>query len=213
MDQKIKRTMKELFKLMIVSCMIISCQQGQKDKNQETGDRGEIVRGELILGHEVESFTPSNSDLNYWIIDSSKNLKKAYDSLTINAKYPYMPVFAELKIVDKGKSTEGFAAEYDGVYEVIEIINIRNLKESEIQSTYEVLTGSDGSKLELLYKTDGEKPTVIITSENYGSQILTQTEAWAKGAEYANETMTWVTKPNGGELQVDGKSLFFENKE
>ena len=45
---------------------------------------------------------------------------------------PYTAVKASLRVVDAGKSAEGFAAEYDGVYRVEEIIDIAPLPQSDI---------------------------------------------------------------------------------
>ena len=45
-----------------------------------------------------------------------------------NNPKPYTPVYAELKVIDTGKSNEGFAAEYAGVYHVKEVLNISPIK-------------------------------------------------------------------------------------
>ena len=45
---------------------------------------------------------------------------RQYDELTKGQKNG-VPVHAELEVRDMGKSQEGFAAEYDGVYEVVKI--------------------------------------------------------------------------------------------
>lgn len=45
-----------------------------------------------------------------------------------NNSEPYTPVYAELKVIDTGKSNEGFAAEYAGVYHVKEVLNISPIK-------------------------------------------------------------------------------------
>lgn len=48
-------------------------------------------------------------------------LKNHYEELTEDQK-PYTPIFAEIEFIDKGKSDEGFAADYDGVYEVLKVV-------------------------------------------------------------------------------------------
>lgn len=80
--------------------------------------------GRLVMGHEAYSFTPDGDTLSYWVVDRSGELKKRYEeTLPVDAK-PYTPVSAELKVKMMGPSSEGFAAEYDGVVEVQAIIRV-----------------------------------------------------------------------------------------
>ena len=86
------------------------------------------VKGKLVIGHEVRSFIAEGDTTSYWIIDDSGTLKEEYEkTIGINPK-PYTPVYAELKVIDTGKSNEGFAAEYAGVYHVKEVLNISPIK-------------------------------------------------------------------------------------
>jgi len=55
-------------------------------------------------------------------------LKEEYEKTIGNNSEPYTPVYAELKVIDTGKSNEGFAAEYTGVYHVKEVLNISPIK-------------------------------------------------------------------------------------
>lgn len=81
------------------------------------------VKGELVLAHEVRSFTATGDSLSYWIVDKTGELTRQYDELTEGNKNG-TPVYVELEVIDKGKSDEGFAAEYAGVYEVGKIIQM-----------------------------------------------------------------------------------------
>lgn len=78
------------------------------------------VIGELIIGPEVRSFKPEGSSEIYWIIDKTGELYLEYDKKTGGTKNG-QPVQADLQIVDMGKSDEGFAANYKGVYHVYKI--------------------------------------------------------------------------------------------
>lgn len=80
--------------------------------------------GRLVMGHEACSFTPDGDTLAYWVIDRSGELKKLYEAALPEGAGPYTPVSAELKVRLMGPSDEGFAAEYDGVAEVEEIIRV-----------------------------------------------------------------------------------------
>ncbi|WP_297931516.1 lipocalin family protein [uncultured Coprobacter sp.] len=83
------------------------------------------VKGQLIIGHEVRSFTAENDSCSYWIIDPTEELTQKYDEITKGIKSG-IPVYVELEVVDMGKADDGFAADYDGVYSVTKINKIAN---------------------------------------------------------------------------------------
>lgn len=78
------------------------------------------VEGDLIIGHEVRSFTAKGDSLSYWIVDKTGELLQEYDQLIGGVKNS-VPVYVELEVMDMGKSDEGFAASYKGVYHVVKI--------------------------------------------------------------------------------------------
>lgn len=78
------------------------------------------VDGDLVIAHEVRSFTAKGDSLSYWIVDKTGKLVQEYDQLTNGIKNA-VPVYAELEVMDMGKSDEGFAAGYDGVYHVVKV--------------------------------------------------------------------------------------------
>lgn len=197
--------------------MISACKQNNvsngtsSNKTKTISQTSTLVKGEVIIGHEVETITPEGSDKTYWIVDTTQKLYRLYDSLTKDAIEPYMPIYAELKIVDKGKATEGFAEQYDGVYEVVEIIATRKLETNNM--TKEEFVDPDGQILTVIYNTDTTIPRVIISYKNNKDSVLQQTEAWAKGAEYKNTTMSWITTSQGGELSINGKKIIFKSRD
>lgn len=130
--------MKNLFFMLIV-LVIGGCMNSSKKKSMEeqeamrVADSVMTVSGQLVIGHEVRSFMPDGDTLIYWLIDRSGTLKAMYDSAVGIDASPYTPVKAELKIIDRGPSDDGFSADYDGVYEVIEIVGMEKMVE-EVQS-------------------------------------------------------------------------------
>lgn len=84
------------------------------------------VEGDLVIGHEVRSFTAKGDSVSYWIVDKTGKLVQEYDQLTGGTKNA-VPVYAELEVMDMGKSDEGFAAGYDGVYHVVKINKIETV--------------------------------------------------------------------------------------
>ena len=83
------------------------------------------IKGQLIIGHEVRSFTAEGDSCSYWIIDQTKELIQKYDEITKGSKNG-TPVYVELDVIDMGKTDEGFAADYEGVYSVTKIKKITN---------------------------------------------------------------------------------------
>lgn len=78
------------------------------------------VEGDLVIGHEVRSFTAKGDSLSYWIVDKTGKLAQEYDQITDGTKNA-VPIYVELEVMDMGRSEEGFAADYAGVYHVVKI--------------------------------------------------------------------------------------------
>lgn len=124
--------MKKLAVLFVVSaglCMAACRPAAQKQEGnvQEVSAVSDSVitcSGRLVMGHEAYSFTPDGDTLSYWVVDRSGELKKRYEEVLPAGAEPYTPVSAELKVKMLGPSSEGFAAEYDGVVEVQAIIRV-----------------------------------------------------------------------------------------
>ncbi len=90
----------------------------------------EAVKGLLVFGHEVSSFTPCGSSKSYWIKDvKTGDLYKKYKAIMKATKstVPYTPVIAELVVKNIGKTKDGFAEQYDGVLETIEIKSVKSI--------------------------------------------------------------------------------------
>lgn len=86
-------------------------------------DSTAVIRGHVVLAHEVRAFTPEGDTTEYWLQDQGGALEEAYDRLTGGAKNG-TPVRAELRVRYLGPLDEGFAAEYAGVYRVMEVIRL-----------------------------------------------------------------------------------------
>jgi hypothetical protein len=102
------------------------------NKKVETpsAEKGRVVRGELTAGHEANVFKPCGMGKEFWFTDKTGKLATLYSKLTVGKK-PYTPIFAEIEIIEKGKATEGFPAEYDGVYEVVRVLNTRKKSDKD----------------------------------------------------------------------------------
>lgn len=107
---------------LLTACNPSSHQQTEKSVTQTVNtDSIQVVHGQLIMGHEAYSFTPDADTTAYWVVDKSGELKKRYEAALPSDAKPYTAIPAKLKVRIQGPSSEGFAAEYAGVMEVMEI--------------------------------------------------------------------------------------------
>lgn len=91
-----------------------------------SGENTKVVDGTLVLGHEVRSFVESGQTKEYWIIDKSGTLYQEYSKIAPIEMGNYIPVHAKLKVKNLPKMEDGFGADYDGTYEVVEIISLES---------------------------------------------------------------------------------------
>ena len=91
-------------------------------------DSAVTLRGRVVVAHEVRSFTPAGDSTEYWLIDPSGDLEREYARAS-GGSTSGAPVDAELTLRYKGTSDEGFAAEYEGVFEVEAIRSMKPVGE------------------------------------------------------------------------------------
>jgi hypothetical protein len=80
------------------------------------------LRGHYTWGHEVRTFTPCGSKQTFWVVGDAALLQPLQDaSATLGQARgkPYQPVYVEVSATAQGKATDGFAADYDGVYRFV----------------------------------------------------------------------------------------------
>ena len=124
--------------LLLVSCMAFTSRQADSrgqtldfpsagiktEKQMKTEDSVSVITGKLIIGHEVRSLMVDGDSTEYWFIDRSGNVEQEYERVVPEGIKSYTPVRVEMKVKYLGKSDEGFAAEYDGVYEILELLKM-----------------------------------------------------------------------------------------
>lgn len=122
--------MKKIIFLFAGLSLLTACHSGKQqpadnsDAQAVSTDSIQVLHGQLIMGHEAQSFTADEDTTAYWINDLSGQLETQYKAALPPEAPPYTAVPAQLKVRLKGPATEGFAAEYDGVMEVVEILSV-----------------------------------------------------------------------------------------
>lgn len=131
---------KKSFGWVVIFATCIACTNREQGKKEQTLDYPEgqvsteevittddsisVVTGKLVIGHEVRSFVMEGDSVEYWFIDRSGAVQQEYERVVPDGIKKYTPVRVEMKVKYLGKSNEGFAAEYDGVYEVLELLKM-----------------------------------------------------------------------------------------
>jgi len=106
--------------------------QNEGGTTQLEQQKSKTLEGQLTLGHEVRTFKPCGSDKTFWVSDKTGKLKEFYSKLTVGKK-PYTPIFIEIEVKDKGKAKKGFPAEYESVYEVVNVLKARNISSKDCE--------------------------------------------------------------------------------
>lgn len=119
--------MKTLFTLMLALGLCSACQQSPRPAAPAAADSLpdslQTLRGTVRISPEVRSFTPEGSPTEYWLADRTGQLEQAYDRVTDGRKTG-TPVKATLKVAYDGRWNDGFAAQYDGVYLLYQIVSL-----------------------------------------------------------------------------------------
>lgn len=131
---------KKSFGWMVIFATCIACTNREQGKTEQlldypdgqvsteeaitTDDSISVVTGKLVIGHEARSFVIDGDSAEYWFIDRSGTVQQEYERIVPDGIKNYTPVRVEMKVKYLGKSDEGFAAEYDGVYEVLELLKM-----------------------------------------------------------------------------------------
>ena len=82
---------------------------------------GEIVRGTVTFAHEVRTFRPLNDTAVYWLGDRSGYLQQRY----LDSGRPEWQADAELEVRRVDGAASEFAERYDGVYQVLRVVDGR----------------------------------------------------------------------------------------
>lgn len=111
--------------------LVAGCrQQSQKTEIGDTCDTVAVsscpesdvftVSGQMVWGHEARSFVPEGTEDAHWLSDKTGRLEAWYQEQTGADAKPYTAVNVTLKVRDLGRATDGFAADYTSVYEVLD---------------------------------------------------------------------------------------------
>ena len=85
-----------------------------------------LVKGIYTWGSEVETFSPCNTNKTYWLEGSDAMLAPLQEMALKKAdanNEAYQPIYVELQAAQAGKATDGFAADYDGLMQLHQVVH------------------------------------------------------------------------------------------
>jgi len=86
----------------------------------------ETRSGIYVWGHEVSAITfCDDASATYWVSGDTVPLREAYEAFRFEE--PYTEVFVRVMGRFGAEATEGFAADYDGVFVVEELVEMERL--------------------------------------------------------------------------------------
>ncbi len=92
-----------------------------------TDTTSSIFKGLYTFGNEVNTFNDCNGrEKWYWVNDSIVSLRERYEKTSRFPSYPYESVYAEVRGYLTGRSKLGYAAEYENVLVVTDIIKVES---------------------------------------------------------------------------------------
>lgn len=90
-------------------------------------------------------------------------------------------------------------------------IDKQNQQKANDGYSLQVFTGNDNKEYSLIFNNNSQIPTVLLQSENI-EKLLTQTEAWAKGAEYGTDDVKLTVTGGKATLIVNDKTIELTGK-
>lgn len=76
----------------------------------------------------------------------------------------------------------------------------------------QIFKGSDNKNYNIIFNTNPKIPTALIETKGY-SKMLSQTEAWAKGAEYAGSNTNLRVQGNRATLLIEDNKIELKSKD
>ena len=132
--------MRKSIYILSIMALVISCtpkkaaeQQtdsvptSQADTKPAPVDKTPVTfKGMYTFGNEVNTFRDCSNQVTYWVNDSLASLRAPYEKATQFLSYPHESVFAEVKGYLAGRSTMGYASEYENVLVVTEVVKVES---------------------------------------------------------------------------------------
>jgi hypothetical protein len=125
--------MKKLTNYLIfffIIAIIPACSSLADPPYEVTNDNNTLI-GHYIYGHEVNTFQPCGNNRVFWVNGTSEVLGLLEVNYHKHTSKPYEEVFVKISGTFSAKANDGFAADYDGVFQIEELHLMRKLSQSD----------------------------------------------------------------------------------
>jgi hypothetical protein len=99
-------------------------EEGQLFEIEDIAEGEMVMQGYYIMGHEVRSFQPCGSDVEFWLMGDSpayQEMLNVYNLQTVG-EHPYIPLFVALVGKIEGVPEDGFGADYEQGMRVSQVV-------------------------------------------------------------------------------------------
>ena len=103
--------------------------------DEDPGPFRGVVSGVFVYGHEVRSFQPCGTHRVLWVQGSERLMTALRESHHVLTSESYEEVFVKLRGEELPKQDDGFAADYDGIWVVEEVLKIHKRTEHDCEKT------------------------------------------------------------------------------
>ncbi len=94
---------------------------------------------------------------------------------------------------------------------ILEKVDLEPEPDANNGYTLKEYVGSDSKEYDVVFNTNPEKPVAMIEYDD-SKVVLTQTEAWAKGAVYSNKNTKLTAQDDKATLELNGKKIELKEK-
>ena len=132
--------MKNIIVLLCLTCIIaIGCNLNNKNNKENINTATSVAlsdnqippilyKGAMALGHEAEYFVDCETKEEWWVIYENRDeLQKKYQDITMESSNPFDEIYAEIKGYLEDAPEDGFAAEYDKILKIVEVVHLNSL--------------------------------------------------------------------------------------
>lgn len=115
----------KLIGIATVAALSQSCSYFDDSSDETSADKAPLAKGSYIFGSEVSSFQPCGEELELWVIGEQQLITDLQNDYMELVNKPYEQVFVSFRGHSLEKAKDGFAADYDGQFKVIDVVAIQ----------------------------------------------------------------------------------------
>ena len=155
------------------------------------------LRGQIVDGHEVSTFTPCGSNKQYWL-DLAKVSRSENEKLKQSISFPYQPVEVKLSgYLQLSSPADGFATNYDAIFEAESL----NIVTPNPTSCSPAVTAEDSNWLGLYQARSKTNTNFQVSLELFADHSAVTTYQYSDGQPNSIERGFWQ-RLNHSQIQV-----------